>query len=239
MSKPLMIAHRGYAGYEKENTLVSFTAAGAKKEYYGIETDVHVSKDNHYVIIHDNTTDRVSNGKYCIDVEKSTFKQIQKVRLSDNNYPESERYDLVIPELIDYLRICKRYNKVAILELKQIYNSRQINRIIKIVKEADMMKQIVFISFFLDDLILVRQKLKRVPLQWLVGPIDDSHIAIMKEHKLDCDIQFNALSVELIEKLHANNILVNCWTVDAQEDADRLASWGVDFITSNRLDHTN
>ena len=41
MSKVKMIAHRGYSQFEKENTLVAFSAAGAISEFYGIETDVH------------------------------------------------------------------------------------------------------------------------------------------------------------------------------------------------------
>ena len=37
--KPLMIAHRGLSGLEKENTNAAFIAAG-NRSYYGIETDV-------------------------------------------------------------------------------------------------------------------------------------------------------------------------------------------------------
>ena len=31
-------------------------------------------------------------------------------------------------------------------------------------------------------------------------------------------------------------IKVNCWTVDDPEIAERLVSWGVDYITSNILE---
>ena len=34
----------------------------------------------------------------------------------------------------------------------------------------------------------------------------------------------------------AENIKVNCWTVDDPADAERLISWGVDFITTNILE---
>lgn len=39
-----LIAHRGVSGIERENTAAAFVAAG-NRSYYGIETDVHVTKD--------------------------------------------------------------------------------------------------------------------------------------------------------------------------------------------------
>ena len=64
MNKTLLIAHRGYSQFEKENTLVAFSAAGAIDSFYGIETDVQVTTDNHFISIHD---DIILNHqpKYC------------------------------------------------------------------------------------------------------------------------------------------------------------------------------
>lgn len=39
-----MVAHRGLSGIERENTLLAFVAAG-NRSYWGIECDVHVTKD--------------------------------------------------------------------------------------------------------------------------------------------------------------------------------------------------
>ena len=50
-----LIAHRGVSGIERENTAAAFVAAG-NRSYYGIETDVHVTKDGKFVIIHDDDT---------------------------------------------------------------------------------------------------------------------------------------------------------------------------------------
>jgi len=44
------------------------------------------------------------------------------------------------------------------------------------------------------------------------------------------------LTEELIEKAHKAGLKVNCWTVNTQEDGERLAAWGVDFITTNILE---
>ena len=60
-----MIAHRGLSGLEKENTCPAFVAAG-NRSYFGIETDIHITKDGQYVIIHDESPKRVSDEKYDI-----------------------------------------------------------------------------------------------------------------------------------------------------------------------------
>ena len=41
---------------------------------------------------------------------------------------------------------------------------------------------------------------------------------------------------ELIASLNENGIEVNCFTVDDKDRAEELASWGIDYITSNILE---
>ena len=64
-----MVAHRGLSGLERENTCPAFVAA-ANRSYFGIETDVHKTADGKFVIIHDETTERVSLGKVNVNVEE-------------------------------------------------------------------------------------------------------------------------------------------------------------------------
>ena len=59
--QPLIIAHRGASGYAPENTLSAIDFA-MKSDAQMIEIDVHLSKDGHVIVIHDETVDRTSNG---------------------------------------------------------------------------------------------------------------------------------------------------------------------------------
>ena len=63
-----MIAHRGLSGIERENTCPAFVAA-CNRSYYGVETDVHITKDGKFIIIHDETTERITLNEYIINVE--------------------------------------------------------------------------------------------------------------------------------------------------------------------------
>lgn len=58
-----IIAHRGLSGLERENTYPAFVAAG-NRSYFGIETDIHKTKDGKFIIIHDhNHRMRISLGE--------------------------------------------------------------------------------------------------------------------------------------------------------------------------------
>ena len=65
-NKPLMVAHRGCSGLERENTNSAFVAAG-NRTYWGIETDVHVTADGRFIVIHDDNTARVAVDKLVVD----------------------------------------------------------------------------------------------------------------------------------------------------------------------------
>lgn len=56
-----IFAHRGSKGTHPENTLASFREA-VRVGSDGIELDVHLTKDGHLVVIHDETVDRTTNG---------------------------------------------------------------------------------------------------------------------------------------------------------------------------------
>ena len=57
----LISAHRGAKGYAPENTMAAFQRANELKADI-IEFDVHLSRDNRCVVIHDETLERTSNG---------------------------------------------------------------------------------------------------------------------------------------------------------------------------------
>lgn len=70
----LIMAHRGSSGNYPENTLPAF--AGAVREGAdGIELDVHLSKDGHLIVIHDESVDRTTNGSGLI--RELTLEQIK------------------------------------------------------------------------------------------------------------------------------------------------------------------
>jgi len=230
-----MIAHRGLSGIEKENTNSAFVAAG-NRSYFGIETDIHVTLDGKLVVFHDDTT-----GRICIDnmeVEKTTFDCLRGLRFTDTDGKKG-RSDLVMPELVEYIRICKKYEKTCVLELKNVFKREDVFKICELIEAEEYLDHVIFISFKLENLIYLRLKYPEQAAQYLVSTYGEGLKDLLVNEKLDLDIKYTALSKEIIDDLHVAGIKVNCWTVDDPERAKELIGWGVDMITTNILEGTN
>ncbi|MDD3946307.1 MAG: glycerophosphodiester phosphodiesterase family protein [Clostridia bacterium] len=227
----LVIAHRGLSGLEKENTLTAFALAGGKG-YYGIETDVHKTADGKYVIIHDDTTGRVAEFDFV--VEQTDFDTLRNLRLKDKNGRVTN--NLRIPTLAEYIETCKQYDKIAVLELKNHFEEADISEIAKIIEGLGYLDKTVFISFDLPNLISVKKLYPNQSAQYLTCIYEQDLIEKLKKYRLDLDIYYRELNKSRIDLLHQNGIKVNCWTVDSKRAAERLAAWGVDFITTNILE---
>lgn len=232
-SRVKMIAHRGVSGLEEENTCAAFVAAG-NRSYFGIETDVHKTKDGRFIIIHDDRTGRVSPIDHS--VEGTDFDTLRALHLYDRE-PGRFRGDLIPPTLEEYISICKRYEKTAVLELKNHMDTEDIRRIVAAIAEEGYLEQTIFISFDLPNMISVRSLLPHQKAQYLIeGKIPDDLIGTLKKYALDLDVDHHLLTREFVERLHAAGIEINVWTVNDLADARRLAQWGVDYITSNIIE---
>ena len=227
-----MIAHRGLSGLERENTCPAFVAA-AVKSYYGIETDVHVTKDGKYIVVHDDTLARVAG--LNLVVEETDFAALRAVRMTDVD-GVTPRADIFLPSLEEYLSICKKYNKVAVLELKNRMECEHVWGIAQTVEKMGWLEKTVFISFAGENLVDLRKKYPTAQAQFLTDQATDEAFRFMVENKFDADLCGYCVSKEFVDKLHSVGIKVNCWTLDKLEHAELAKECGVDFITTNILE---
>ncbi|MGN0177987.1 MAG: glycerophosphodiester phosphodiesterase [Monoglobaceae bacterium] len=227
-----IIAHRGLSGIETENTNAAFVAAG-NRSYWGIETDVHRTKDGVYVVFHDDSTGRISNKDLVI--EETTYKDLCELTLYDVNGKQGRR-DLIIPTLNDYISICKKYNKRAVLELKNSFMYEDIKEIVEIIESYEYLDDITFISFDFNNLVFLRQIRPSQKVQYLTCDFSNEILENLKKHKFDLDIEYHSINKEMLQTLKENNIEVNCWTCNDVEDGEKLVESGVDYITSNILE---
>ena len=227
-----MIAHRGISGIECENTCPAFVAAGLKS-YYGIETDVQVTLDGKFIIVHDSDLKRIAG--LDIGVMTSNFDDLRAIRFSsiDGTVP---RTGLYLPSLEEYLSICKKYGKEAYLEICAISLYDHVIGIASTVEQMGMMDSTTFISFNHSNLTDLRSSYPHAKAQLLTGDIGKDNIAFILENNIDAGIYYPNLTKEFVDLMHANGRIVNVWTVDTVEDAERMRDMGVDVITSNILE---
>lgn len=220
-----IIAHRGLSGLETENTLPAFQLASSLS-YYGMECDIHKTKDGIYAISHDEDLTRVFGSELVIK-ENNYRDLVSASRLKDGIH--------VIPTLEEYLRSCSQHGKKAIIELKVPFNSQDIKEILDICHYC--ISDVIFISFYYDDLMLLRENGFSGPIQLLYfKEITPEFVKSAEDIQADVDIQYCLATADAVKMFHVHDIKVNVWTVDDKEKAVELIANGVDYITTNILE---
>ncbi len=227
-----MVAHRGVSGLEQENTMLAFVAAG-NRTYFGVETDIHVTSDGEYVAIHDDHTGRVAKEKMVI--AETDFATLRALQLCDRDGNDT-RVDIRVPTLAEYIRVCKKYGKTCVLELKNPMPDEDVRNVVACIEREGYLSSVIFISFSFEALVSVRKYAPDQPVQFLFNEFTDEIMEKVKAHRFDVDVAYRALTEARVRELHEAGIRVNCWTVNSPEDGERLAAWGVDYITTNILE---
>ncbi|MGG4129160.1 glycerophosphodiester phosphodiesterase family protein [Paenibacillus illinoisensis] len=140
------VAHRGYPKKYPENTLSSFLKA-VELGFTHLELDVHLSKDGIPVVIHDHTVDRMTNGTGR--VADYSASELQSFHIEQEEH---------IPTLEEVLRALKG-NIGLNIELKQMgaYYPQLEEKVLEVIKEFNMLDQVVITSFDFDALEKIRQ----------------------------------------------------------------------------------
>ena len=226
-----MVAHRGVSGLERENTCAAFVAAG-NRSYFGVETDIHRTADGQYIVFHDDNLARLLGDERV--VEEMRFDELRALRMTDLD--GNARGDLLLPTLAEYVNICKKYDKDCVLEIKNHFEPEDIDNVIAIIRGIGWLERTIFISFDLPNMLCIRERLPQQRAQYLVSTFGEDLLSILTQNHLDLDIKYSSLSAEQVRACHEAGIEVNVWTVNEAADAERLAGYGVDFITSNILE---
>lgn len=220
------IAHRGFSSKAPENTIPAYEEAG-KSKYWGAETDIAETSDGEFILMHDNTVDRTTNGTG--KVSDMTLEQIKALTIDAGS--NILRYsNLKVPTLREYLLCCKRYNMVPIIECKVINN---IEGFLNIIKELNMEKQVIVISFNNNTLKTIREYNKNIRMQTL----SYESIEICKQYNFDVDLYDTDVNANLVNQFHTNGIEVNVWTINDNTRRLELESYGVDYITTDSLNN--
>lgn len=157
----LVVAHRGGAALNPENSLAAFKHA-LELGVLQIETDVHLSADNEPVLIHDPTLDRTTIATGA--VRERPWADLQKIGLKNSSE--------TIPHLRDILGLLRPTQTNLRLELKLDPTRTRYPRLAKIVHShlhaAQMLERSTITSFDWRSLELFREL---SPVQHCIGLI--------------------------------------------------------------------
>lgn len=144
------VNHRGF-GTAPENTLAAFRLS--KKMGFEIaECDVRMTSDGHYVLLHDTTVDRTSEGTGAIT--SLTFDYVRG--LDFGSYKSAEYAGEQIPTFDECMKLCRDIGLQMYIDMK-ISSATQaiVNELVNTVKKYRMLDKVTWISHK-ADLTLVR-----------------------------------------------------------------------------------
>ena len=229
MSK--IFAHRGCSGTCPENTMLAFQKA-VELGVDGIEFDVHLTKDNRLVIIHDESIDRTSNGKGWV-----RDMTLDELRQYDYSAGFAGVYGFnPIPTLREYFDLVKDTPIISNIELKTgVFEYPTIEgRVIEVIREYGLEDRVILSSF--NHYTILRCKALAPDLK--CGFLTEDWIIdcgkYTAQHGVECchPNKFNLLP-EVVEEMHAAGREINTYTVNEDEDILRLSTLGVDALIGN------
>jgi glycerophosphoryl diester phosphodiesterase len=190
-ARPLVYAHRGSSAAFAEHTRAAYLQAIADGAD-GVECDVHLTRDQHAVLLHDANLDRTSDGTGPVadrtleELRRLDFSSWKGARIPEDYGARSEQF-LTLPELLDILRLAGREIGLAI-ELKHPspYQLKLEDRVLAVLQaegwdpSTSMLDNIrvSFMSFSPDS---VKHLLQSVPAAAVCQLVDDVNVEEIRE----------------------------------------------------------
>lgn len=224
-----LVLHRGLSSAEVENTLPAFLLACNNRHAYGVECDVQVTRDGKFVVFHDRTLKRMCGVDQKL--KKLTYDQIKSLPLFDKTGVLSKRYH--VPTLIEYLDICKTYNKVAVIEIKSKMTYIQVKQFFAQIKQHYNINNVIIISFHIKCLIYMRWMSKKVKLQHICEYKVKRRTLMCRAHNIGLDYNMRLMDSKTIGMCKKYNLSTNVWTPNTIEAVQKYVDMGVDYVTSN------
>lgn len=250
-SVPLVIAHRGGAELWPENTIPAFDSAVAIGSDM-LEMDVVLTKDTVLVVIHDDSIDRVSNGKG--KVQDYLLKDLQQFDFSHhfkNQKGRNPYKDVVVP-IPTLEQVLQRFRGVPkSIELKDTGNRGRIAaRRIKELHDKYLFGDLVIISSFDDASIKYFRNIMDGKLYTTATTRESGKFVIFSMLFLDPLIypyyeayhlpyeynNFNLGRKRIINAAHRSNAVIHYWTVNDSAKMVELLDKGANGIITDRPD---
>ena len=217
----ILTGHRGAAELEPENTRLSIQKA-IDLSVDQVEIDVHLTRDQHLVVIHDATVDRTTDGQGAV----ADFTLVEIKRLDAG---KGERIP-TLQEVIDLVR-----GKVVLqIELKGPDTAEPV---VRAVERNSMESEVLLTSFVHERLREARQLNPSLALGALwSNPPDDACEQAIDMGGEAIHIQHQNIDAQLVRKAQAHGLKIRAWNPDTVKEIQRAIDLGVDAIGSNRPD---
>jgi len=243
--KFLVIAHRGGHGLGPENTLYTYQLA-VDLGVDVLEMDLHRTKDGQFVVLHDSTVDRTTNGTG--PVAQFTLAELKKLDAaykwspgSGKEFPLRGR-GLSVPALSEVFKAFPRMRMN--IEIKEP-DPTELQALCSLIHEYGMSRNVMIASFDSGTLKKFRSTCPGIATS--AGASEAMLFYALQKMRLESVYSPAALALQVpqsygdlqvvtkrfVEAAHARNLKVHVWTVNRVDDMKSLIQLGVDGIMTD------
>lgn len=237
-----LIGHRGVRGLHPENTIDGFVLS-KQIGLSWVEFDTRLTKDDVWVVMHDKTLDRTTNGSGLV-IEKN-YAEIKDLEAGIKFTPPvvGEK----IPTLSQVLQLANDIELILNIEVKtEPHNVKtpkyQAEKFVDFIKPwfNNFNTRHLVSSFDLEFLQHLRLLLSEQPIGYIVERITEPVIKVTLENNFTTiNCWKDHVIRESIELARNSYIPVLVFTVNDKAEADKLFDLGVDAIFTDRPDIIN
>ncbi len=226
-----LTAHRGVTAFAPENSLPAYAKA-AEMKYYAAECDILLTKDNIWVLTHDNTMflhfwsfKNVNENNYS-DLKKISYKNGVNFTKHDSMY---------LPTLDEYLDILKDTETKAQIEIKTKSNDH-LEDVLQKLTDRQMKEKSMIISFNIEQLLFLRKLDSEIELWYLTEEINDTVLENCKKLGENSRLAIKAKNIpdEKITEAQMQGINLAAWTINDDETLERVYNLGINYITTDK-----
>ena len=232
MDRTLNIAHRGFSGRYPENTNIAFAKALTEGYCDGIEVDVHMTKDNKIVIIHDTKLDRTTTGTgYIKDYTLYELLEFDAGIKYDEKYKGEK-----ILCIKSALELVKKYNVKLYIEIKdnevdyKDIETEVLDRVNKVGAED----KVIISSYNVETLRHIKEHNTQIQTALLSKEVTFDIRDYQYADTLSCD--HTKLTKEVVDAVHSIGRKVTAWVVDDKAAMKEMTEMGVDAVITNYPD---
>lgn len=216
-----------------ENTVAAFELAG-RSGFWGIECDTYCTTDGRWIVHHDRTVDRMTNGTGR--TKDFSFAEIRELSITSGN-GISDYSGLRVPTLEEVLSVCVSYGMHAFVEIEEYHQDRDLERLVELVRGSGMMGQMSFICFNANDLLKVRAIDPSVPLGFLSAkPPSEADLELIgRLQPAFLDYDYRSATPDDVRNCSRGGVDVSIWTVNEREISRPFEEAGAAYITTDTI----
>jgi len=230
-------------GHAPENTMTSFELACQMGSDF-VECDVHLSRDQEVVVMHDERVERTTNGAGLIkDLKVSQLKRLDAGSWFSKKF-KGEKVPTLM-EVLSWIRhktSTNRYQMGLCIEIKNdpVRYLNLVEKIAELIEKNEMVSRTVVISYDHGAVKRLKNLLPKIATGILYRePLEDplNQAAAMKADAL---FPRNTLvTSSLIKKAHQKGFAVASWVINDPIEMEKFIAYGIDAMATNFPDRLN